>query len=104
MDDIYTRWLEDYEDSNKAEDEAKKTAAAFRSIFKTEEGKLVLQALLNKLKFLEQCHNEQDMALNNFAKDLVITVFWDTEIKGFSTNRLFNFIKRMLRKTKNGKN
>lgn len=100
MDDILNRWLQGQDDS-KAKAEAKKISSAFRTVFKTEEGKLVLQTMLNKLKFLEQCKNEQDMALNNFAKDLVISVFWDTGIQDINTNRLFDFIsKYMLRRTK----
>jgi len=91
MDDIFANWL-------KQDDEGKRVAHTFRSVFSTEEGKFVLQIMLNELKFLEQCKNEQDMALNNFAKTLVMTVFWNEETGTVDNNRLFNFIRKMIAK------
>jgi len=74
--------------------------AQFKAVFLTEQGQWVFARILEKLKFLEPCENERDMALNNFAKDLVATVFWNKKKQQADTRKIFGFIKKMLRRTR----
>ncbi len=61
------------EDQN-PEDEKKR---AFKAFFLTPEGEKALEYLLLDLKFIGPCENEGDMALCNYAKDLVCMIYGD---------------------------
>lgn len=86
---------------DKVKDDA--TIRAFRATFATEEGKLVLEIMLNKLKFLEPCYNEQDMALNNFAKDLLLTIYWDEETKQADGRKIMDFVRKFIKRRRRPK-
>ena len=73
---------------------------AFKAVFLTDQGQLVLARMLEMLKFLEHCENAQDMALNNFAKDLLATIYWNEQAKEADTYRIMNFVKKLLGRTK----
>lgn len=44
----------------------------FREVFESEKGKIVLNVILEDLHFLEPCKNEEDRALNNYAKFFIL--------------------------------
>lgn len=67
----------------------------FKQVFFTEAGQRALQYLLLDLKFIEPCQNEGDMALNNYAKELVALVYGDKEEYG-----LKRLISLMFKKSK----
>ena len=48
-----------------------KIVEAFRRVFTTTEGKLVLNQLLIDLKYYDECVTETDTALNNYAKFMI---------------------------------
>ena len=72
----------------------KKVLQAYRSVFSTGLGQLVFEDMLFNLKFLQPCENEQDMALSNYAKSLIATVYG----LPIESNRLRNIIKKVIRK------
>ena len=78
--------------------EAKETARCFKAVFLTNDGQYVLGVMLTKLKFLEHCETERDMALNNFAKDLLGTIYWNEQAKKADTGKIMDFIKGLLKK------
>ena len=80
----------------KVKDDA--TIRAFRATFATEEGKVVLETMLSRLKFLDHCTNEQDMALNNFAKDLLQTIYWSEELQQADTGRIMDYVRKLIKK------
>lgn len=49
--------------------------AGYKTIFATEIGNIVLQDMLWNLKFLSPCENAADMALSNYAKSLLATIY-----------------------------
>ena len=49
----------------------KQMTAAFRRVFQTPEGRIVLHQLLVDLRFYKECVTETDTALNNFAKFMI---------------------------------
>lgn len=49
----------------------KQMTAAFRRVFQTQEGRIVLHQLLVDLRFYDECVTETDVALNNFAKFMI---------------------------------
>jgi len=73
---------------------------AFKSVFTTDEGKVVLDTMLGRLKFLEHCNNEQDMALNNFAKDLLQTIYWSEELQQADTGRIMDYVRKLIKKVR----
>jgi len=75
-----------------------KRASMFKSVFLVGNGPWVLARILEDLKFLEICHNMEDTALSNYAKELVTTVF---QTKGKADAKgIINFIKTKLRRIK----
>ena len=76
---------------------------AFKSVFTTEEGKIVLEMMLGRLKFLEHCTNEQDMALNNFAKDLLLTIYWNEETKEANGRKIMDYVKKLIKRIRRTK-
>ena len=64
------------------EDEASaRIQRAFRSVFSTEDGKIVLAVMLEDLKFFDPAANEADRVLSNYAKEILrkagLTDSWD---------------------------
>ena len=55
----------------------------------------ILNDMLRDLKFLDPCKSEADMALNNYAKKLIIKVFSDDdgEVK---SSRLWRLLKKLI--------
>ena len=72
----------------------------FKRLFLTDDGQFVLGKILEQCKFMEQCDNERDMALNNFAKDLLATIYWDRDKKGVNIHRIIEFFKKKLKRSK----
>ena len=88
-------------DESRQEDQ--RVINAYKAFIFDENGKIVLENMLIKLKFLDPCENEQDMALNNFAKDLLKTIYWN-ERKGKTNGRkILNLVKKLLSRRKNVK-
>jgi hypothetical protein len=71
--------------------------SAFKRVFLSSDGQIVLARILEKCKFMEPCKNEQDMALNNFAKDLMATIYWDQKKKGLNIHTIIEFLKEKSR-------
>ena len=92
--------LEKFRELDDSKAEAKQTILIYKKVFLTEEGQFALARILERCKFLDHCENEQDMALNNFAKDLILTVYWDIHNNKPDTNRVIQFIKRKLLRIK----
>lgn len=78
-----------------AEDQA--AINAVKRAFRTDDGETALIVLLNKAKFFDHCENEQDMAVCNFMKDLLDIIYWNREKKQADTNKIFAFIKNVLK-------
>jgi len=93
MQDILKTWTDERAESRNA-------VQTFKAVFLTEQGQYVLARMLEKLKFFEHCENEQDMALNNFAKDLLATIYWSNESEKVNSIQLMNFLKKLIRRTK----
>jgi hypothetical protein len=72
-------------------------ANKFRSVFLDENGQFVLYRILDRLKFLQPCKNEEDTALNNFAKELVVTIYGDQEKNEINTSGLFRLVRTLLK-------
>lgn len=72
----------------------------FKRLFMTDDGQFVLGKILEQCKFMEQCDNERDMALNNFAKDLMATIYWDGDKKCLNIHRIIMFIRDKFRRRK----
>lgn len=72
--------------------------AIFKRVFLSDDGQYVLGRILETCKFMEPCKNEQDMALNNFAKELMATIYWDRNTKCLNIHRVIAFIKKRWRK------
>lgn len=72
--------------------------AVFKRLFLSDDGQYVLGRILEKCKFMEPCENERDMALNNFAKELLATIYWDRDKGGLNIHRIINFVKKKLLK------
>lgn len=53
------------------EEQNKAMQRAFRRVFDTEEGKAVLNVILNDLHYFTPCKTEDEVALNNYAKILI---------------------------------
>ena len=49
----------------------KEMSEYFRRVFSTQEGQIVLQQILTDLKFFDECVDEADTALNNYAKFMI---------------------------------
>jgi len=71
---------------------------AFKRLFLSADGQFVLGKILEKCKFMEACENERDMALNNFAKDLMATIYWDRQKRSLNIYRVIEFLKNKLKK------
>lgn len=93
MEDILKEWTD-------VENEDTLTVQMFQSVFLDERGQYVLARILERLKFLEHCENEQDMALRNFATELLTIVYWDNEARKPDTGKIMRFIKRIFRRTR----
>ena len=74
--------------------------AVFKRLFKSDDGQYVLGRILEKCKFMEPCDNERDMALNNFAKELLATIYWDRDKKGVNIHRIIEYFKNKLKRSK----
>jgi len=74
--------------------------AVFKRVFLSPDGQYVLGKILEKCKFMEACDNERDMALNNFAKDLMATIYWEAGKKGVNIHSIIAFIENKLKKRK----
>uniref|UniRef100_A0A6M3KCX3 Uncharacterized protein n=1 Tax=viral metagenome TaxID=1070528 RepID=A0A6M3KCX3_9ZZZZ len=72
----------------------------FKRVFLGDDGQYVLGRILEKCKFMEPCDNERDMALNNFAKELLATIYWDRDKKGVNIHRIMSFVRETLRRRK----
>ena len=53
----------------------------FKEVFGTKHGKIVLGVILEDLYYFEQCKNDEDRALNNYAKMLL------SQRLGFNDNK-----------------
>lgn len=73
---------------------------AFKRVFLSADGQFVLGKILEKCKFMEPCENKSDMALNNFAKELMATIYWDQKKKGLNIHRIIRFVREKLRSKK----
>jgi len=73
--------------------------AVFKRVFLSDDGQYVLGKILERCKFMEQCDNEREMALNNFAKELMATIYWDRDKKGVNIHRIIAFFKSKLKRT-----
>jgi hypothetical protein len=62
------------------------------------EGDMMLYWILDKCKFMDECKDENDMALNNFAKDLLKLIYLDDD-NNYEPS-FFEKIKLLLRKKK----
>lgn len=96
MKDILDKFIE--EDERVAFD--KENKLILKRVFSDDYGQYALGIILDRCKFMTPCENEGDMALNNFAKELVIDVFSvedEDEKSKFNFNSAINFIKTMLR-------
>lgn len=60
----------------------------------------ILNDMLRDLKFLDPCNSEAEMALNNYAKKLIVKVFSDDdgEVK---SGRLWRLLKKLIKKKEN---
>lgn len=94
MDDGYDSFIGEDNDLTEAE------LAVYKRLFLSEDGQFVLGKILEQCKFMEQCENERDMALNNFAKTLLATIYWDREKKGVNIHRIIRFFKNKLTRRK----
>jgi len=74
--------------------------AVFKRVFLSDDGQYVLGKILERCKFMEPCDNERDMALNNFAKDLMSTIYWDRNKNGLNIHRIIAFIRNKFRRSK----
>lgn len=72
--------------------------AVIKRVFLSDDGQFVLGKILTKCKFMEQCENERDMALNNFAKELLATIYWDRDKGGVNIHRIIAFVRTKLKK------
>lgn len=72
----------------------------FKRLFLSEDGQYVLGRILERCKFMDPCENERDMALNNFAKELMATIYWDRAKKGVNIHRIIAYIRHKLKRTK----
>jgi len=70
----------------------------FKRVFLSDDGQYVLARILEKCKFLETCENERDMALNNFAKELIATIYWDTTNNRINIHSIIEYVKNKLRR------
>ena len=92
MPDEYSKFL------NLDSDMADVELAVFKRLFLSEDGQFVLGKILEKCKFMEQCENERDMALNNFAKELMATIYWDKKNRGVNIHRIIEFVRKKLKR------
>ena len=69
-------------------------------LFSSPDGQYVLGLILEWCKFMEQCDNERDMALNNFAKELIARVYWDNNKQSINIHWIISFIRKKLKKEK----
>jgi hypothetical protein len=51
----------------------------YRQVLGAGDGRILLEDILFELKFMSECQNEGDMAMNNYAKRLLMLVFADDE-------------------------
>lgn len=55
----------------KPEEQAEALRKVFKRVFTTEDGRIVLNAILNDLYYFDKVRTEAESALNNYAKFLV---------------------------------
>ena len=70
----------------------------FKRVFESDDGQQVLCMICDMCKFMDQCDNEREMALNNFAKKLITIVHWDIERNSMNLHFIIEFIKNKLKK------
>ncbi len=92
MKDIFEKFLSNGE----ANENDTRILNAHKSFFTSEEGRIVLDQILHDMKFLQECKTEGDMALNNYAKKLLIRIFWDSKKEAVSGRRIINLVKRLI--------
>ena len=95
MSDGYDKFIDLGNDMSEVE------ISAFKRVFLDEDGQFVLGRILEKCKFMEPCDNERDMALNNFAKELMATIYWDRDKKNVNIHRIIAYIKSKLKGKEN---
>lgn len=54
-----------------AAEQDKEITRLFRSVFSTEDGRIVLNQLLIDLRYYSECVSDSDIALNNYAKFMI---------------------------------
>jgi len=69
----------------------------YKRLFLSDDGQYVLGKILERCKFMDPCDNERDMALNNFAKDLMATIYWDKKKQGVNIHRIIAFVRDKLK-------
>ena len=74
--------------------------AVFKRVFLSDDGQFVLGRILETCKFMEPCDNERDMALNNFAKELMETIYWDNDKKGVNIHQIIDYVRNKLKRSK----
>jgi len=67
---------------------------AYKAVFLTDEGQLVLQDMLFELYFLRNCETSEQQALCNYAKSLLVKVYGVP----IESSRLAAIIKKLLRR------
>jgi len=71
----------------------------FKRHFLSDDGQYVLGKILERCKFMDPCENERDMALNNFAKELVATIYWNRQQKKLNIHRVIQYVRNKLCRT-----
>ena len=84
-----------------AVDQEKHIDLLYRRMAGPEFGDL-LEDMLFDLKFTSPCENDGDMALNNYAKRLLVKVYADEE-GTVSSTPFFETVRRLIRRKKTGK-
>lgn len=72
--------------------------AVLKQVFSTPEGQDVLKIILQSCKFMEPCDNERDMALNNFAKELVAEIYLNRNTNQVKFHKIVAFVQKKLRR------
>jgi hypothetical protein len=94
-DDFYDNFVQSFNQT--VDDEV---AKAYRRVFTTPDGQYLLGIILERCKFMLPCENEADMALNNFAKEVLAYVYYEEQHGGTSIHRIIEFVKKTLRRSK----
>jgi len=82
------------EDNN----ENREALIIMKRVFLSNDGQFALARILETCKFIEQCDNEADMALNNFAKDLLTTIYTDANTGSVNSSKIMSVVKKLIRR------